>query len=264
MRTTLLVVICFCSFQSFAQSYLDFYFKSKEIEGAIVLYNENKDEWIFSNETDALSNSPIAGHFQLWMALVGLKHQIFDVSENKFMPWDGVQRYYFEQRKPEWNQNTNLVQAIRFQTDWYFEQLKERLPLEEYRHFVKTNPLFTEVNNNVWEKFWNYGALTNPKTMILFIKDLYYGELDFNSYHQKFVFNQMLIDQKLALRTVTTSFEGKKIDWTLGVYFTKEKPIYFSLRTQRSLDFPENEDYEKQRNLLISEIFDVLNLKNPS
>lgn len=261
MRIYLIIAFFLCSIHSFAQSYLDFYFKSKEIDGAIVLYNENNGEWIFSNPTDALSNTPIAGHFQLWMALVGLKYQIFDVNENKSLPWDGVKRHYFEQRKPEWNQDTNLVQAIKFQNDWYFDQLKEGLPIKEYRYFIQTNPLFTEVENNVWENFWNYGALSNPKTMILFLKDLVQSKLDFNEHHQKFVFNQMLIDSKLALRTVSTSYLGKKIDWTLGVYFTKEKPIYFSLRTQHSLDIPKKEDYEGQRNLLISEIFDALNFE---
>lgn len=256
----LLLLLLMVFFKGHSQSYLDFYFKSKGIDGAIVIYNQNKDEWIFNSELEPFKNSPPAAHFQLWMALIGLQHGVFNVSENSFLAWDGVKRHYFDQRKPEWNQDTNLVQALKTQNDWYFDQLKVTLDINDYRHSIQTNALFTEINNNKWSYFWNYGALTNPNTMILFLKDLYENKLPFDAKYQKFLFNQLLIDHKLALHTSITSYMGEKIEWTLGVYFTKEKPIYFSLRTQRSVEQAPIKDYEKQRNLLIAEIFDALNL----
>ncbi len=256
----ILLLFLLVFFQGHSQTYLDFYFKSKGIDGAIVIYNENKDEWIFNKESEPFTNTPPAAHFQLWMALVGLQQKVFDVNEKVFLPWDGVKRTYFDQRKPEWNQNTNLVQALKTQNDWYFAHLKEVLEEKEYQNTIKTNDFLREINNNKWMYFWNYGALTNPNTMILFLKDLYENNLPFDAKYQKFLFNQLLIDHKLALRTSTTSYMGEKIEWTLGVYFTKEKPVYFSLRTHHSLDESQREDYEKQRNLLIAEIFDALNL----
>jgi len=261
MRYIILLFLLIFS-QGYSQSYLDFYFKSKGIDGAIVIYNQNKDEWIFNNESEPFTNTPPAAHFQLWMALVGLQQNVFDVSGKVFLHWDGVKRHSFDQRKPEWNQNTNLIQALKTQNDWYFDHLKEVLDEKEYQNTIKTNDFFKEIKNNEWDYFWNYAALTNPNTMILFLKDLYENKLPFDKKYQKFLFNQLLIDHKLALHTSITSYMGEKIEWTLGVYFTKENQIYYSFRTHRSLDQPHREDYEKQRNLLIAEIFDALNLNS--
>lgn len=245
---------------AYSQSYLDFYFKSKGINGAIVIYNENKNEWIFNKEIEPFKNTPPSAHYQLWMALVGLQENTFSRNENDKLLWDGVKRGYFSERKPEWNQDTNLIQALTLQSDWYFDQLKYRLDDKSYTSNIKSNDFLKEIKNNDLEFFWNYAALTNPNTMILFLKDLYENKLPFDKNNQQYIFNSLLIDQKLALRTSTTSYLGDKIEWTIGVYLTKEKPIYFSLRTYRSLEEPIQEDYESRRNLIITEIFDVLNL----
>ncbi|HUH25555.1 MAG TPA: hypothetical protein VLY87_02925 [Flavobacterium sp.] len=247
-------------FNGYSQSYLDFYFKSKGINGAILIYNENKDEWIFNKEDEPFLNTPPAAHYHLWMALVGLQEQVFSTEETKSIPWDGVKRSYFEERKPEWNSNTNLIQALNTQNDWYFGLLKYKLDEKKYSTSIQTNEFLKDIKNNELDYFWNYGVLTNPNTMILFLKDLYESKLPFNKQHQKYVFNSLLIDQKMALRTSSTSYLGKKIDWTIGVYFAKEKPVYFSLRTYRSLEQLDKPDYEKNRNLILTEIFDALNL----
>ena len=105
--------------------------------------------------------------------------------------------------------------------------------------------------------FWNYAAFTNPNTMILFFKDLYEGKLPFNKKYQQFVFNQLLIDKNLALHTAVTHYKGQEIG--IGVYFKQPKPVYFSLRTQRSLEAEKRSDYDKRRNLVLGQIFEVLN-----
>ncbi|MEG1377872.1 MAG: hypothetical protein RSC81_12405, partial [Myroides sp.] len=80
-----------------------------------------------------------------------------------------------------------------------------------------------------------------------------------NKQSQQFVYNQLLKDEKLAIHTATTNYLGKRIDWTMGVYLKQSKPIYFSLRTYTSLETTELDDYERRKNLIISQIFDVLN-----
>lgn len=242
-----------------AQNYLDYYFKANNINGAIVIYNENKDEWIFSNEVEPFSNTPAASHFHLWQTLVGLEEKIFKIDVKEKLLWDGVKRSFFDERKPEWNANTNLIDAIKNKNDWYFDRLQNKLSQENYTNNIKKSTFFKEIKNNELEFFWNYAGLTNPNSMILFLKELKEGKLPFNKQSQQFVFNQILKDEKLAIHTATTSYLGKRIDWTVGVYLKQSKPIYFSLRTYTSLEADKLEDYEQRKNLIISQIFDVLN-----
>ena len=83
-----------------AQSYLDYYFKANNINGAIVIYDDNKDEWLFSTEVEPFSNTPAAAHFHLWQALVGLEEKVFKINVKEKLLWDGVKRSFFEERKP--------------------------------------------------------------------------------------------------------------------------------------------------------------------
>lgn len=246
-------------FKVHAQNYLDYYFKSNNINGAIVIYNQNKDEWLFSSEVEPFNNTPAAAHFHLWQALVGLEEKVFKIDVKENFLWDGVKRSFFDGRRTDWNKDTNLIEAIKNNNDWYFDRLQNNLPQESYTTNIKNSTFFKEIKNNELQYFWNYAALTNPNSMILFLKDLYEGKLPFNSKNQQFVFNQLLKDQKLAIHTATTSYLGKKIDWTVGVYLKQNKPIYFSLRTYTSLEAEKLDDYEKRKNLILAQIFEVLN-----
>ncbi len=242
-----------------AQSYLDYYFKANNINGAIVIYNENKDEWLFNNEVEPFSNTPAAAHFHLWQALVGLEESVFKIDVKEKLYWDGVKRSFFGERKPEWNTDTNLIDAIKNKNDWYFDRLQNYLPQQSYNDNIKKATFLKDIKNNELQYFWNYAALTNPNSMILFLKGLKEGTLPFNKKSQQFVYNQLLKDETLAMHTATTHYLGKKIDWTIGVYMKQSKPVYFSLRTYTSLEANELADYEKRKNLIISQIFDVLN-----
>lgn len=246
-------------FNTQAQSYLDYYFKSNNINGAIVIYNQNKDEWLFSTEVEPFKNTPAASHFHLWQTLVGLEENIFKIDVKEKFLWDGVRRSSFEGRRTEWNNDTNLIDALKYENDWYFDQLQHRLPKDSYTANIKKATFFKDIKNNELPYFWNYAASTNPNSMILFLKDLYESKLPFNKKSQQFLFNQLLKDQKLALHTATTSYLGKRIEWTVGVYLKQDKPIYFSLRTYTSLEAEKLEDYEKRKNLILAQIFEVLN-----
>lgn len=245
-------------FQLNAQSYLDYYFKANNVKGGIVIYDENKNQWIFNSESEAFTNTPIASHFNLWQALIGLDEQVFKTDINNKQLWDGVKITFFGKKKTEWNHDSNLIDALKYKNDWYFQRLKFLLPVEKYQTKILNSPLITEVKNNEWDFFWNYGVNTNPNTLITFLKNLKENKLPFNSKHQQFLYNQFLIDNSLAINTATTHYNGEKIEWTIGVYLKHDKPIYYSYRTRQSLEDEDDFDYNKRRNLVLTQIFEVL------
>lgn len=255
-----LFLFLFFTITANSQSYLDYYFKSKGIEGAVVIYNQNSDEWIFNSESEAFTNTPAASHFHLWQTLVGLQEKVFTTDEKALVKWDGVKRSYFEERKTGWNRDMNLSDALTTQNDWYFNRLKSLLNHETYEKNIENASFFTDIKNNKVDCFWNFSGLTNPNAMILFLKALYEKKLPFASSSQEFLISRLSIDKNLILHTSSTSYLGKKIDWTIGIYLKQAKPVYFSFRTKHSLEEEKATDFDHKRNLILSEIFEVLNL----
>lgn len=254
------VFTLFCSFLGNAQSYIDFHFKSNGITGAVVIYNDNTNEWIFNNESEPFTNTPIAAHFHLWQTLVGLENGVFSTKENDVIRWDGVKRSYFEEHKSIWNKDMNLSEAIANQNDSYFNHLKYRLSKEIYQSNIEENSLIKQTLNNKLEFYWNYAALTNPNTLILFLKDLYENKLPFNKQNQEYLIKQLKISNDFILHSTVTSYQGNKIEWTIGAYLKNKKPVYFSYRTNRSVEFDKTSDYDKKRNQVLTEIFESLKI----
>ena len=255
----LLLLISLLSFKGFSQSYIDYYFNSNGIKGAIVIYNTNTQQWVFNNESEAYTNSPAASHFHLWQTLVGLEEKVLNSSPTVIYKWDGIKRSYFGDRKNEWNKDMNLIEALKSKNDFFFNQLKTSLNQNSYQSNIKNSSLLKQVASDD-EYFWNYSGLTNPNTMIMFFKDLYEEKLSFNKKSQEFLKNQLALDSSLLLNTSTTSYQGKKITWTVGVYLKQDKPIYFSYRTYYYLDEELSDQYHLKRNKVLSEIFQALNL----
>lgn len=254
------VFTLFCSLVGNAQSYLDFHFKSNDINGAIVIYNENTNEWVFNNESEPFTNTPIAAHFHLWQTLVGLENGVFSKNTKEVIKWDGVKRSFFEEHKAIWNKDMNLTQAISTQNDNYFNTLKYRLSSDLYEKNIKSNPLLKKVLNNDLDYYWNYSALTNPNSLIMLMKDLYELKLPFNKKNQEYLLNEIKVNNNLIVHSAITSYQGKKIEWTIGVYLKHKKPIYFSYRTNRSVEFEKPLGYETKRNKVLTEIFEMLKI----
>src|SRR5690606_9730041 len=256
----ILFVFLIAQYTSFAQNYLNYYFKSNDIDGAIVIFNKNTNQWIFSNDSEPFLNTPFGSHFHLLQALEGLETDVFNTSAQYFEPWYGVKRSFFGVPKTEWTKENNVKDALKYKNDWYFNLLAYRLPEEIYQEKIKSSSLIKETLNNNFEYFWNYGVLTNPNTMINFLKDLYENRLPYKEINQQFVFNELMINNQLAIHESITHYQGKKITWMIGVYLKHSKPVYFSLRTSQSLESPELPNFNERKNLVLSQIFESLNL----
>lgn len=251
-------LLCFIVTQSFSQGFLDFHFKSNNIKGAVVIFNEEKNEWIFNDDKEAFWNTPAASHFHLWQTLVGLETKVLSMNEKNVYKWDGVKRSFFGERKVLWNKDMNLSQALKYKNDFYFNQLKNSLSREIYVSNIEKGSFLKDIKDVELPYFWNFTGLTNPNTMILFLKDLHKKSLPFNQQSQNFLLSQLSLNENIILHTSSTSYLGEKIEWTIGIYNAKKNPIYFSYRTQLSVEEIMDEDYLKRRDRVLLEIFQSL------
>ncbi len=230
-----------------AQSFIDFLFKSKDVNGSICIYNEKENQWIFNNETDVKTPHPPGALFHLYHALIGLQTGKISTASDEIEPWDGIPNQYFNYPMPKWDCNTNLEEALQNSNDWYFDRISEHITTQEYNNFL--NNYSTKILHRDFPYFWNFGGiLTTSEQQILFLKHLNTRELPFDATYQHFVMDKMLIDinDKYTLYGYSsfTVYKGKRIDWWIGILKTKNNTIYFSTKVFEDVE----KDIQKKTN----------------
>jgi len=108
MKRLLLITFVLLSETMMAQSYIDFYFKSKGVDGSILIYNETKNSWIFNNEFDLDRPTPPGHTFNIVHTLMGLDMHQITTEDDAFFRWDRINRYYFGLPMKSWNCDTNF------------------------------------------------------------------------------------------------------------------------------------------------------------
>lgn len=248
----------------YSQTFLDYYFKSKEVDGAILIYDKNKDSWLFNSEYDVNKETPIGSLFNIPNALIALDLGMILNNPANYFAWDGVKRYYFGKSNPNWNCNTNLDEALKYKTDWYFQEVSNLVGFKNYSFFLnKLN--ITNSNYNRKENFyWHFGNLkTTPKLQLDFFKKLKNQEIIwFQKYNQKYVYDELLLisDRNYSIHGYETYnvYKGERIDWWVGVLETKDNTYYFSTRIFESINKEMAPDFFNKKYEITLEIFRVL------
>lgn len=262
-RLFLFILFFYCTF-CFSQSFLDFYFKNNNINGAILIYDEKNNSYLFNNENNVKYKTPIGSFYNIINTLIALDLGVITINSDNIMFWDGVKNYHFGQTNPYWNCNTNLDEALQYKTDWYFQNLSKRINIKENEYYLKKLNL-TNLDYNPHENyFWHFGNLkTTPDKQLEFLKQLKNQNLDlFHKKHQKYLYDSMLrINEKnykiYAYETYNV-YMGERIDWWIGVLETKDNAYYFSTRIFETVQKNKSKNFESKKFEITLEIFRLL------
>jgi len=263
MKFFVIILFSLFSFYGFSQSYLDFYFKSKDVIGSILIYDENIDSWLFNDERDVKRKTPIGSLFNIPTALIGLDLGVISNNPGDYMAWDGVKRYYFGTSNKNWNCNTNLDDALKFKTDWYFQNVSNLIGHKNYVFFLNHLKI-TDLSYNRNEKFyWHFGGLeSTPEQQVKFFKKLSNSELFFRKEYQQYIYESMLMinNEKYTIHGYETFnvFKGERIDWWVGVLKTKDNTYYFSTRIFEDINKKQSSNFFEMKYLITVEIFRLL------
>ena len=263
MRKILKVlIVLFCS-TAFSQSYLDFYFKNKDIDGSILIYDEKKDSWLFNRESDVRKQTPIGSLFNIPNALIALNLGVVSTNPGDYMRWDGVKRYYFGYANPNWSCNTNLAEAIQYKTDWYFQEVSDLVKYKNYEFFLKRLHISNLKYNEHEKYYWQFGNLkSTPEQQVNFFRKLKNQELLFSIKNQEYIYDLLLMikDKGYSIYGYETFniYKGERIDWWVGVLETKENTYYFSTRIYESINRDKKIDFQNKKFEITLEIFRLL------
>ncbi|NJM67566.1 MAG: class D beta-lactamase [Acaryochloris sp. RU_4_1] len=202
-------------------------FRELEINGAIVIYDKNNQRLYEHNPSRNSTAFFPASTFKILNALISLETGVVrdDVS---VLTWDGITREI-----PAWNRDTNLRQAFKDSTVWFYQVLARKNGHERMQRFVQQVGYGNRQigTSEQIDHFWLDGPLQiTPKQEIEFLQRLEQNDLPFSQRTIELVKDIMIIEKTpeytLRGKTGWISSVNPGVGWLVG-YLEQKNNIYF-------------------------------------
>jgi beta-lactamase class D len=202
-------------------------FRDLQVEGSIVIYDKNNNRFYEHNPSRNTTAFHPASTFKILNALVSLETGVIrdDVS---VLTWDGITRDI-----PTWNRDTNLRQAFKDSTVWFYQVLARKNGHQRMQKFVMAaNYGNRQIGTpDRIDKFWLEGPLKiTPKQQIEFLQRLEQNNLPFSQRAIDLVKDIMVIEKtpEYTLRGKTGWDRSVKPNggWIVG-YLELKNNVYF-------------------------------------
>lgn len=259
IQNYILILICFFPFIAYGQNNLQQAFDDCQLQGSITVYDYNNDQWTFSDKEDAKKETLPASTFKIINSLIALETGVIE-DENVVFEWDGVERSI-----DVWNANTDLKNAFKNSTVWYYVALAEKIGKHRYAAYLKKCGYGNDkINSGKGADFWNYGDFgVTPVNQIKFLKNLYEEKLPFSKRTYDIVKRIMIVettdDYVIRAKTGWTQYSGQDTGWWVG-YLEKENDVYFfATRVQKNLETP-NKKFSECRKTITKSVLKKLNI----
>ncbi len=238
--------------QTAYQKYLD----SLGFAGSTTIFDYKNQKWIYTDQQDALIATLPASTFKIPNSLIALELKAV-TNKKQLIRWDGKKRFI-----EAWNKDTNLEEAFKNSTVWFYEEVARRIGKKTYRRILKEmkygNGLITEECVN----FWLEGEFSiSPKEQIEFLIKLYHKSLPFSDSTMNTVKEIMISKQSdhqiMRDKTGWTTHNDLEIGWHVGYLETSDNVYFFATRLTKKED-GETDQFLKSRkeatNLLLNSL----------
>ena len=200
------------------------YFDEYNVKGSFVMYDLNKNTYIYYDSARCTVRFTPASTFKIPNSLIGLETGVI-ADENFVIEWDGVKR------REEWNRDMDLKTAMKVSCVPYYQELARRVGAEKMQKMVnELNYGNMDISSGV-DKFWLEGSLKISQVeQVEFLKKLYKDELPVSKRSMDIVKGIIVLQDTLGyvFRGKTGyGFQDKKdIGWLVG-WVEKEGNAYF-------------------------------------
>lgn len=207
------------------------HFRESGLEGSILIYDLNNDRTYEHNPQRNATEMIPASTFKIFNAMVALETGVI-ADDVAVLTWDGIQREY-----SDWNHDTNLRQAFKNSTVWFYQVLARKAGHERMQQFIDRVGYGNRQIGTAKDidRFWLQGPLQiTPKEQIKFLQRLHQGDLPFSKRTMDLVKDIMVREQTpdYTLRGKTGLLNSTKpeVGWFVG-YLEQNKNVYFFATT---------------------------------
>lgn len=202
-------------------------FKKLGLEGSIVIYDSKHNRTYEHNSQRNATGFYPASTFKVFNSLVALETGVIP-DDVAVLTWDGIER-----EVADWNRDTNMRQALKNSTVWFYQVLARRVGHERMQQLINQVGYGNRQIGTAKDidRFWLEGPLQiTPRAQIKFLQRLYRGALPFSKRTMDLVKDIMVLEQTpdYTLRAKTGWVRGAKpeIGWLVG-YLEQNNNAYF-------------------------------------
>jgi beta-lactamase class D len=211
------------------KKFYDFY----KVDGSFILYDQNNDRYIYYNQKQTTQSFTPASTFKICNSLIALENGIVQ-DEHVVFNWDGRDR-----QVPAWNKDTDMRQAFKNSTVWYYQELARRTGGERMKFWLDRVHYGNADTTGGVDAFWLSGNLRiTPAEQIVFLKRLHDNKLPFSKRSMDIVKDIMINKDTLGCVIRAKSGAGKQgnqyVGWYVGYVTTRNNTYYFSNCIQTS------------------------------
>lgn len=236
LRTIVLFLMLFSQLTSIlAQPNFDQIFEAEKLKGSITIFDYRNDKWLYSDTLDAQKATLPASTFKIINSFIALETNAIK-DDNEIIRWDGKIREFQGKPVAAWNRDTDLKDAYRNSTIWFYVDLAKRIGFRNYKKYLqKCHYGNGKIANDSDGDFWNYGDFAvTPINQIELLKAIYEKKLPFSDRNYTIV-KEIMIEEETEEYTIRgktgwTTKNGKDIGWWIGYMETKDNVYFFTTR----------------------------------
>ncbi|MBD2663978.1 class D beta-lactamase [Richelia sinica] len=214
-------------------------FNQLGIDGSILICDRNHKKCYEHNPTRNSQSFLPASTFKIFNSLVALETGVI-ANDVAVLTWDGIQRQF-----PSWNQDTNIRQAFKNSTVWFYQVLARKIGHERMAKFIQQAGYGNRQISTPEQidKFWLEGPIKiTPRQQIEFLQRLERRDLPFSPRTLDLVQDIMVYertpDYVLRGKTGWATSVTPNIGWFVG-YLEQKNNVYFFAT---NIDVRKNED----------------------
>jgi beta-lactamase class D len=207
-------------------------FQQLGVEGSILIYDASNNKFY---EHNSLRNSKAftpGSTFKIFNTLVALETEVIR-DEVTVLTWDGINRNWAGIEIPAWNRDTNMRQAFKDSTVWFYQVLARKIGHEPMNKFIdRANYGNRQIGTqDKIDRFWLEGPLqTTARQQIEFLQKVYSNNLPFSQRHINLLKDIMIVEQTpnyiLRGKTGWVTSQNPHLGWFVG-YLEQNHKVYF-------------------------------------
>ena len=245
-KINLFLLLLLLPLLALGQPDLQKHFDNCQLDGSTTIYDYKNRKWIFTDEADARRETLPASTFKIINSLIALETGAVK-NEHEVLPWDGVEREI-----PAWNADTDMQQAFKNSTVWFYVALAEKTGKDTYKKYLRKS---NYGNGNIYTgegaDFWNYGNFgVTPVNQIEFLKKFYEEKLPYAKRSFDIVKRIMVEEQGkdyvLRAKTGWTRYSGTDVGWWVGYLEMPDNVYFFATRLTKDRE-TENPNFSNCR-----------------
>lgn len=241
----ILIISSILSFASANDIELEHIFKTKNVNGTLVISSLDDRINYTHNRKRAIKRYLPASTFKLPNTLIALdKKAIKD--EHEIIKWDGKKRSF-----EAWNKNQNLKSALPVSCIWFYQELAKRIGNKAYLKHLKSLKYGNQKTGPKLTTFWLDGDIRiSAIEQIEFLKKVHNYKLPYKKEHVDILKKIMVVNtnSNYTIRAKTGLVE--KHGWYVGYVEKKNKIWFFAL----NIDINKKNDIKFRKEIVMESL----------